>query len=79
MTRRFFEESDGRAALEFLTDYEVNQAKYGNVYPPIIVFLDINMPRMNGLEFLDEFSNLREERYECKMQSTSNRPTSLIL
>jgi CheY-like chemotaxis protein len=40
---------DGQQALEFLQS-EVSQ---GAGLPPYIVTLDLNMPRMGGLEFLD--------------------------
>ena len=42
--------SDGLQALEIL-----HKALDGNQFlPPFIVTLDLNMPRMTGLEFLDE-------------------------
>ncbi|WP_298839206.1 response regulator [uncultured Roseobacter sp.] len=44
---------DGREALDILHN-EVETA--GGALPPFIVALDINMPRMNGIEFLDVVS-----------------------
>lgn len=56
-----FEKHDGASALEFLTDYEKNRTLYPDLFPPAIIFLDINMPLVNGWEFLDKFSVLRNE------------------
>ena len=56
-----FEREDGEEALEFFIEYEKNKSLYPDDYPPMVVFLDINMPRMNGYEFLEEFSRLREK------------------
>lgn len=48
------EAKDGMEALEYLKD---------SAFKPDIVFLDINMPRMNGREFLAEF-----EKYEGRKE-----------
>ena len=45
----------GREALEFLTS-----GTNGNHPQPELIFLDINMPAMNGWEFLDHYRNLEE-------------------
>ncbi len=41
--------TDGQHALDYLNE----AAKKENGLPPYIVTLDLNMPRMGGLEFLD--------------------------
>lgn len=41
---------DGQDALEFLQARIATRARLG----PLIVMLDLNMPRMGGIEFLDE-------------------------
>ncbi len=44
----------GKLALEYLKNVETN-----NVNKPNIIFLDINMPAMNGWEFLKEYVKLK--------------------
>ncbi|KZN38053.1 response regulator [Pseudoalteromonas luteoviolacea] len=54
-----FEADNGQAAIDFLSNYEDNAKLYPEKFPPIIIFLDINMPLMNGFEFLEAFVKLR--------------------
>jgi len=70
------EASDGRSAIDLLNDKESWQ-KTGATFPPALILLDINMPRMNGLEFLDEFSKIRKDQFEntSVLIITSSRDT----
>jgi len=46
----------GEAALQYLKE----EIAHKNA-PPDLLFLDINMPRMNGWEFLEEYEKLDKE------------------
>lgn len=56
-----FQESDGESALAFLNNYDENKKKFGDDFPPVVIFLDINMPIIGGFEFLEKFKALRNE------------------
>lgn len=49
----------GKAALEYLNDVEK-----GTELKPNLIFLDLNMPAMNGWEFLIEYSKLNQKVIE---------------
>ena len=49
---------DGEEALEFLRSGDPDS----EFFPPSIIFLDINMPRMDGFEFLEACKQLPERQ-----------------
>jgi len=54
--------TSGEQALRYLNNLK-GHTKGKNSYPcPDLIFLDINMPAMNGWEFLNEYNNLEEEQ-----------------
>jgi CheY-like chemotaxis protein len=56
-----FENDDGATALEFLKNYDKNRESHPDKFPPVVIFLDINMPLIDGFQFLQEFSELRKK------------------
>jgi len=65
----------GTEALDYLNSVIANNEEH-----PDLIFLDINMPQMNGWQFLDEYNSLRSN-LSCKaiivMLSTSTNPEDI--
>lgn len=60
---------DGIEAIAYLKNETIN--------PPDLIFLDLNMPRMNGWEFLEEYKNLtiaRKSKVLIVILTTSASP-----
>ncbi len=77
-TGEIFECRDGKDALCFLQ----REGKYEdldiNFTAPELIFLDINMPIMNGWEFLEEYGKLSQDLHSIHiivMLSTSTNPS----
>lgn len=54
------EKVNGKEAIEFLKEYDKHASESPEIFPPILIFLDINMPLVNGHQFLAEFQEIRK-------------------
>lgn len=76
-----FTHTGGKSAIEFLKNAEkVAVGNNDKSLLPQVIFLDIDMPLMDGFQFLDEFDNLSDNiKSHCKIvmltSSISNKDT----
>jgi CheY-like chemotaxis protein len=64
LVEHFYSFCDGQEALDHFIDFDESKKKFDGHFPPKAVLLDINMPRKNGFQFLEEFSNLSPGKKE---------------
>ncbi len=78
ITENIYTHTGGKSALEFLRNME-KVSEVANVLPDVI-FLDIDMPLMDGFQFLDEFDKLSEDikdKSRIVMLSSSINPQDI--
>jgi CheY-like chemotaxis protein len=67
ITRYIYTHTGARSAIEFLKNIEKLKDIDDQILPDVI-FLDIDMPLMDGFQFLDEFEKLRDAtKRKCKI------------
>lgn len=67
ITQHIYTHTGARSAIEFLKNIEKLNDVSDNILPDVI-FLDIDMPLMDGFQFLDEFEKLQDTtKNKCKI------------
>src|SRR5687768_17352737 len=67
ITENIYIHNGARSAIEFLKNMEKISEDISQAFPEVI-FLDIDMPLMDGFAFLDEFDKMKEEtKKHCKI------------
>lgn len=72
MITEIIEAENGEDALKRFIDYRGKKETLPDGFPPALLFLDINMPKLNGFEFLEKFEALQEEHSVVIMMFTSS-------
>ena len=60
---KIYVNTSSKSALEFLTNLETSSSNEFDIFPQII-FMDINMPMIDGFQFIDNFKNKFPKRFK---------------
>jgi CheY-like chemotaxis protein len=65
-SEKVYVNSSGKSALEFLTNLNATGSASESIYPEAI-FIDINMPMMDGFQFINNLKKLNGASKNCKL------------
>lgn len=68
--KKVYVHTSAKSALEFLSNLVTMGAEYSDVYPHVI-FIDLNMPMMDGFQFI--------EQYKKNTEASLKKPKLVIL
>lgn len=78
-SERIYVHTNGKSAIEFLKNIERMETKERSLFPNVI-FLDLNMPIMDGYQFADEFEKISsslKSKTKIFILTTSLNPTDI--
>lgn len=61
-SNKVYVNTSSKSALEFLTNLEISRSETSNIFPEVI-FIDINMPMIDGFQFIENFKNKFSEKF----------------
>jgi len=61
--KKIYVHTSAKSALEFLNNLVTMGPEYSDVYPKAI-FIDINMPMMDGFQFIDHYKKSSEDQLD---------------
>lgn len=76
---KIYVHTSGKSALEFLKNIEVMGESSSHLLPSVI-FLDLNMPIMDGLQFIEEFKKMGRNltsRSKIYLLTASQNPSEI--
>lgn len=62
-SNKIFVNTSSKSALEFLNNLEISSTDTANFFPEVI-FVDINMPMIDGFQFIEIFKNTFPKRFQ---------------
>lgn len=65
--RNIYVSTNGKSALEFINNLVISGGSINGTYPEVM-FVDLNMPIMNGFEFIEHFKKINDPKLlACKI------------